>query len=130
MSMNDPLANALSSILNSERIARNIVYVSPVSKMLKKILEIMNDEGYIGGFKEIDDGKGKLMEVNLLGKINRCGVIKPRLALKKDQFERYEKRYTPAKGFGILIVSTVQGLLTHEQAKEKGLGGKLIAYCY
>ncbi len=130
MSLNDPLANALSLMINSERIARNIAHVKPVSKMIKTVLEIIKTHGYIGDLKEIDDGRGKILEVNLLGKINKAGVIKPRFALKKDEFEKYEKRYLPAKGFGILIVSTNQGLLTHEEAKKKNLGGKLIAYCY
>lgn len=130
MSLNDPLANALSLIINSERIARNIAHVKPVSKMIKTVLEIIKTHGYIGDFKEIDDGKGKIIEINLLGKINKAGVIKPRFSLKKDGFEKYEKRYLPAKGFGILIVSTTKGILSHEEAKKNNLGGKLIAYCY
>ena len=130
MSLNDPLANALSHILNSEKGAKNLAHVRPVSKMLQKLLEIFKDNGYIGDFKEIEDGKGKVMEINLLGKINKVGVIKPRFALKKDEFEKYEKRYLPAKGFGLLFVSTTKGILTHEQAKKNNLGGKLIAYCY
>ena len=44
--------------------------------------------------------------------------------------EKYEKRYLPAKQFGILIISTPKGLMTHVQAMDKKTGGKLIAYCY
>jgi len=36
----------------------------------------------------------------------------------------------PAKGFGIILVSTNQGILVHSQAREKNLGGRLLAYCY
>ena len=58
------------------------------------------------------------------------GAIKPRFAVKATEYEKFEKRYLPAKGFGILIVSTVKGLMTHYEAKQQGLGGRLIAYCY
>ena len=130
MSMNDPLANALSHLLNSEKNAKSEAYLSPASKMLKCVLEIMNTEGYIGNYVEIDDGKGKTVKVNLLGKINRCGVIKPRYSLQKAELEKYEKRYLPARGFGLLIISTTKGIITHDEAKKKGLGGRLVAYCY
>ena len=66
----------------------------------------------------------------MLGTINKCGVIKPRLGVKKNNFEKFEKRYLPSKDFGFLIVSTSKGLMVHNEAKEKGVGGNLIAYCY
>ena len=66
----------------------------------------------------------------MAGSINKCGVIKPRFSVKKNEYEKFEKRYLPAHGFGIIIVSTPKGLMMHDEAIEKGLGGKLIAYCY
>jgi len=130
MSMNDPIANALSSIFNSESKAKNTVMLKPSSQLLKKVLQIMHDQGYIGEFKEIEDGKGNVIEVNLIGKINKCGVIKPRYSLDKLGFEKFEKRYLPAKDFGVIIVSTNKGIVSHYDAKKEGIGGKLIAYCY
>ena len=70
------------------------------------------------------------MKINLIGSINKCGVVKPRFSVKKNDFEKYEKRYLPAQNFGILIVSTSQGIMTNYEAKEKNLGGKLLAYVY
>jgi small subunit ribosomal protein S8 len=130
MTLNDPLANALSHLLNCEQDAKSEAYVKPATKMLRTVLDILKDEGYVGSCTEIDDGKSKIMKVSLLGKINRCNVIKPRFAIAKQSFEKYEKRFLPARGFGVLIVSTNQGLMTHASARAKGIGGKLIAYCY
>ena len=130
MVLNDTLANALSKILNAEKIGKRSCEIKPISKVINKVLEIMGDFQYIGSSKEFEDGKGNLLEINLIGKINKCGAIKPRSAVKKDGFEKFEKRYLPAKGFGILIVSTVNGITTHEEAVKKGVGGKLIAYVY
>ena len=128
--LNDPLAAALSKILNAEKRSKKEVLVKPISKTIKTILAIMNENNFIGSFEEIEDGKGNFIKINLLGNINKCGVIKPRFSTKKDQFEKWEKRYLPAKDFGIVIISTPLGIMTHNQAKEKNTGGKLLAYCY
>jgi len=130
MALNDTLANALSKILSDEKIGRSESEVRPSSKIIKIVLEIMKDNGYIGAFEEIEDGRGNSIKVNLLGKINKCGVIKPRYSLKKDQFEKFEKRYLLAKGMGILIMTTPSGILVHSEAKKKNTGGRLMAYCY
>lgn len=128
--LNDPLANVLSYINNHERLGRKEITVANNSKIIRKVLEILNANNYLGVYSEIDDGKGKLLNINLLGNINKIGVIKPRFNVKKDQYEKFEKRYLPAKDFGIIIVSTSKGMMIHNDAKEKGLGGRLICYCY
>ncbi len=129
MVMNDPLANVLSNILNHERVTKKECLVSPSSKVIRAVLQIMQDNQYIGSFDYADESK-KALKVSLIGKINKCGVIKPRHSVKKDNFEKFEKRYLPAKDFGILILTTSQGIMTHYDAKKKQIGGKLLAYCY
>lgn len=130
MSMNDPLASVMSGILNHERSGKGTIFVRPDSKVIRMVLEIMNEEGYIGASEPVEDGRAGMLKVNLLGAINRCGTIKPRYAVRVGGFEKYEKRYLPAIDFGILIISTSKGLMTHQKAKKEGFGGKLIAYCY
>lgn len=126
----DPLANVLSNIENHERARKREVVVSPVSKLIIDVLRIMRDEGFIGGFEFIDKGKAGMIKVTLIGKVNRCGVVRPRHAVKWGEFERWEKRYLPASGFGLLVVSTQVGTMSHREAREKGLGGRLLAYVY
>ena len=128
--LNDPLAAAMAKILNAERVSKREVSVKPASKIFKRILTIMNDNQFIGSYEEVVDGKGGIIKVNLLGNINKCGVIKPRFASKNTEFEKWEKRYLPAKDFGIIVVSTPLGIMTHIEAKEKNTGGRLLAYCY
>lgn len=130
MSLNDPLANALSSLLNAEKTGKNECIIKPISKIIKKVFTIMKENTYIGDFREINDLRGNYIKINLLGKINKIGVIKPRFAVKHDRYEKFEKRYLLAKDFGIIIVSTSTGMMTHTEAKKKGIGGRLIAYCY
>ena len=129
MTLNDPLSNVLSHILNCEKAGKKECIVKPSSNTIKKVLQIMKENKYIGDFKEEGGVKGYL-KINLLGRINKCGVVKPRYSVKKDQIEKYEKRFLPAKDFGIIIISTNQGLITHHKAKEKDLGGRLVSYVY
>lgn len=130
MTLNDPIANVFSIILNAERISRTECIIRPVSKIIRKILKILNDNMYIGEIEDISEARGNIVKINLLGNINKCGVIKPNYTIKKKEFEKFEKRYLPAKDFGIIIISTSKGLMTHKEAREKGIGGKLLVYCY
>lgn len=128
--MNDPLANALSTILNYDRLGRKECLVHPAPKITRQVLAIMNQQGYIGMAEEVTGSRGGVLKVNLLGNLNRCGVVKPRFAVTMAEYEKFEKRFLPAKGVGFLIVSTIKGLMTNDEAKSKNLGGRLIAYCY
>jgi len=126
----DPLSNALTAIKNNEHEGLLSVVIRPASSLIKEVLKIMQKKGYIGEFEYIENGRGGVFKVSMRGQINECGSIRPRYAVSKNEFEKFEKRYLPANGFGILIVSTTQGIMTHEEAKEKGIGGRLLAYVY
>lgn len=130
MSLNDPLANALSMILNAIKVGKAECTIKPSSKLVRTVFDIMKKNNYVKNYKIIEDGKGNFIKLKLEGNINKCGVIKPRFSVKGKDFEKYEKRFLLAKDFGILIISTSKGIMTHTEAKEKNLGGRLIAYCY
>ncbi len=127
---NDPLAAALAKILNAEKVGKREVLIKPASKLIKEVLALMNNHSYVGSYEEIEDEKGNVLKLNLLGNVNKCGVVKPRFSTKNNTYEKWEKRYLPSKDFGIIVVSTSKGIMTHYQAKEKKVGGKLLAYCY
>ena len=128
--MNDTLATALSVINNYDKTGKKEVVINPISKVIEVVLTIFNEQGYVGSYEKITENKGGFLKLNLLGNINKCGVIKPRFAASTNDFEKFEKRYLPAKGVGFLIVSTNQGMMTQYEAFEKKLGGRLIAFCY
>lgn len=130
MSLNDPLSNVLSQINSYEKIGKKELITLNNSKVIKQVLSIMQEYKYLGGFDEIKDSKGDSLKIYLLGSINKTGVIKPRFSVKKETYEKFEKRFLPAKDFGLLIVSTPEGMMAHIEAKKKGFGGKLISYCY
>lgn len=126
----DILADALSSITNAEMRGKKEVAITPVSKLILNVIEIMKKEKYIEDYEIIENNRGNGAIIRLKGAINKCGVIKPRFSVKFEDWEKWERRFLPAKDFGILIVSTPEGVMAHHEAKGKGLGGVLIAYVY
>ncbi|MCL2712114.1 MAG: 30S ribosomal protein S8 [Methanomassiliicoccaceae archaeon] len=126
----DPLNDAMSVMKNASSIGKSECSVSPSSKLIGRVLKVMQDHGYIDQFEYIEDGRAGKFRVAMKGAINNCGVIKPRYSVKVNDLEKFEARFLPAQDFGVLIISTTEGVITHTRAKELGIGGKLLAYVY
>lgn len=129
MALNDSLADALSKINHYASLWKSEVVLKK-SKLLTQVLKLLQEFNYVGAIEEIEDGKQGLLKVQLPGTINKCGVIKPRYETGVADLEKFERRFLPAKDFGVLILSTHKGLKAHAQATEENLGGVVIAYCY
>ena len=76
------------------------------------------------------DKLGGKIRIQLLGKINKCGVVSPRFAVAKSDYSLWERRFLPAVGIGILVVSTSKGIMTHTDAEKLNEGGRLLGYVY
>jgi len=126
----DPLNDAMATIRNAELAGKGECNVRPASKLIGRVLTVMQDSGYVTGFDRVDDGRGGIFRIRLKGSINQCGVIKPRFSVKRTDLDKYEARYLPAQDFGVLILTTTAGVIGHARAKELGVGGKLLAYVY
>ena len=129
MTLNDPISNALVNIKNNETAAKKECTLRPASKLLQRILEVLKENGYIEGFERTGSEKAEF-RIKLAGRINECKAIKPRYAVSKDGFEKFEKRYLPSRDIGMLVVSTSQGIFSHKEAKKRSIGGRLLAYVY
>ncbi|MEE6245989.1 MAG: 30S ribosomal protein S8 [Thermoproteota archaeon] len=124
------LANLFSNIYNSEMRNKRECLVIPSSNLATKVLETIQNSNYIGEFEQIDDNRGGKYRIQLVGKINRCGVISPRFPVKNQDYGPWERQYLPAVGIGILIVSTPNGVMSHVEAQNQNIGGRLIGYVY
>ena len=129
MALNDPIADSLSKINNAVKGLHSFVILKK-SKLLMSLLVQLKAHDYVGEIEEIQDNKQGMVKVHLIGNINKCNVIKPRYPIKVEELESYERKYLPAKDFGILLITTNKGILTQEGAKEQNVGGALLAYCY
>jgi small subunit ribosomal protein S8 len=128
--MMDTLANGLTTILNNEMRNKRECIISPASKLLGRILRIIQLNGYVGEFEFIDDGRTGKFKVQLMGRINKCGAVRPRFSVKVNEFEMWEKKFLPSRDVGMLIISTSRGVLSHREAMEKDIGGRLLAFVY
>ena len=121
----DIVSDALNKVMNARRAGKESISVAHHSKFLLSVLAIAKLKGYIKGYKVEDN----ILNIQI-GNITGCKAIKPRFIVKSDEMQKYEDRYLPAKGIGIIIISTNEGLMTHQTAQDKNLGGSLIAYIF
>jgi small subunit ribosomal protein S8 len=121
----DIVADTLNMVLNANKAGKKIIEVRRYSKFLLSVLAIAKLKNYIKDYK-IENSVLKIEIANL----HQCGAIKPRFTVNSKEIESFISRYLPAKNIGVLIVSTPKGLMTHQTAIEKKIGGSLIAYFY
>ena len=121
----DIIADALNKMINAARAGKTALSVSRYSKLLLSILAIAKLKDYVKNYRV----ENNILNIEI-GKLNSCKAIKPRFVIGADEIEKYVKRYLPAKDIGIIVISTSQGLMTHNTAQEKNIGGSLLAYFY
>ncbi|MFG1519068.1 MAG: 30S ribosomal protein S8 [Thermoplasmataceae archaeon] len=126
----DPLNDIINQIKNASKIGIHQIEVSPAARMTGRVLRVMQDYNYLKSFEVIEDRMGSKFKITLSDTINNCGVIKPRFPVKIKTLEKYESRYLPAQDFGIIIMTTTRGVMSHVEARKNGLGGKLLAWIY
>jgi len=130
MARQNTIADGMCTLKNAADGGKSSCIIEPASKLLGSMFRCMQDGGYINGFEFIEDGRGGQLHVHLNGKINKCGAITPRYSVQHSELEYWEVRYLPGKNFGMLILSTSMGVITHEQARKEGIGGELLGYVY
>jgi len=127
--MTDIVANMLTNIKNADLQKQNEVLIQ-VNGLLKEILLVLKEEKYIKDYELTKTTRGEFAKVTLAGKINYCASIKPRSPFNKQNYIWWEQRYLLAKDLGRIILSTSRGIITHIQAKQKGIGGIVVAVVY
>ncbi|TYB31328.1 MAG: 30S ribosomal protein S8 [Candidatus Mcinerneyibacterium aminivorans] len=137
MVMTDTIADMLTRIRNGFKAKHEFVTV-PVSNFKKSILDLLEKEGYIDGYQEIDakDGNYKLLNIKLKyfgNERNKKSVIQGIEKVSKPGLKKYVKKDEMPRvkdGLGIAIVSTSKGIMTEKQARKYGVGGEIICYVY
>jgi len=125
----DLLSDMMSGIKNGDNVGKKETVI-PASKLLRDVLKVLQKHEFVGNFEFVDDGRGGKFRIQLKGSVNNCGSVRPRYAVRLNEYEKFEHRFLPAAGFGLLIVSTSKGVMTHDDAKKQKVGGKLLAFVY
>lgn len=133
MTMSDPIADMLSRIRNANTAKHDAVDV-PASKMKLAIADILANEGYIKGFKTIEDGHIKTIRIDLkYGKDKNEKVISGIKKISKPGLRVYAATDELPKvlgGLGIAIISTNKGIITDREARKLNVGGEVIAFIW
>ncbi|KAK6137978.1 hypothetical protein DH2020_028276 [Rehmannia glutinosa] len=115
---------ALKSMYNAEKRGKRQVMIRPSSKVVIKFLLVMQKHGYIGEFEYVDDHRSGKIVVELNGRLNKCGVISPRFDVGVKEIEPWTARLLPSRQFGYIVLTTSAGIMDHEEARRKNVGGK------
>jgi small subunit ribosomal protein S8 len=136
MTMTDPIADMLTRLRNANA-AYHDTAIMPSSKLKTHIAEILQQEGYIAGWRVADVEKDghtfKQLVVDLKYGPNRERSIAGLRRVSKPGLRVYAKSNSLPKvlgGLGVAIISTSAGLLTDKQATKRGVGGEVLAYVW
>lgn len=124
------LADALRTLSNAEKRGKRQVLLRPSSKVIIKFLMQMQKHGYIGEFTVVDDHRSGKIVVDLNGRINKCGVISPRFDVAVVELEKWVNNLLPSRHFGYVILTTSVGIIDHEEARIRNVGGKVLGFFY
>lgn len=124
------LADALKTMSNAEKRGKRQVLLRPSSKVIIKFLQVMQSHGYIGEFEVVDDHRSGKIVVNLIGRINKCGVVSPRFDIRLKDMEKWVSSLLPSRRFGHIVLTTAYGIMDHEEARKKHTGGKILGFFY
>jgi small subunit ribosomal protein S8 len=126
--MTDPIADMLTRIRNANMIRVEKVDI-PASKLKLEIIKIMKERGFIKGYKVLKDRKQGILRVSLKYTNNGERIISGLKRISKPGRRIYAgKDEIPSAmgGYGVVILSTSQGIFTDDVCREKGIGGEVL----
>ena len=129
MSMSDPIADLLTRIRTAQMVAKTTVSI-PSSKVKIAIAAVLQEEGYIDGYKVVaEGGKSELVialkyyagrpVIERIERVSRPGL---RVYRGSDAIPQVQN------GLGVAIVTTPQGVMTDRKARATGVGGEVLCY--
>ena len=124
------LADALKTLSNAEKRGMRQVLLRPSSRVIVRVLLQMQKHGYRGEFTIVDDHRAGKIVVELNGRLNKCGVISPRFDIQVGEIEQWVTNTLPSRHIGYLVLTTSSGIMTHEEARIRGVGGKILGFFY
>lgn len=132
MSMSDPLGDMLARIRNGQRAGKAVIRV-PASRHKASVLGVMQDEGYIRGYKEVDMGNNKKeFEVELKYDQGEPVIKKMRRVSRPGRRVYFGANDLPRfyGGLGITVVSTPQGVMADYKARSNKVGGEVLCQVF
>ena len=132
MTMTDPIADMLTRIRNANIVKHESLEI-PASNIKRDIAEILKNEGFIKNVEYVEDDKQNIIRVFLKYGQNDERVITGLKRISKPGLRVYAKKDELPKvlnGLGVALISTSEGVLTDKEARNKNVGGEVLAYVW
>jgi small subunit ribosomal protein S8 len=130
--MTDPIADMLTRIRNAT-MRRHQYVAMPASKVKREIARILQEEGYIDGYEELEDGFRQSIRLKLRYTPQRESVITHLERVSRPGRRVYSKRNDipwVLQGMGVTILTTPKGVMTGRQARRENTGGEVICHVW
>src|SRR5215218_10998960 len=130
MTMTDPIADMLTRIRNGNVQYHDVVRM-PSSKQKEALAVILQQEGFISGFRVKDnEGRpGRTLEIDMQYLNDRTRSILGLRRVSKPGLRVYsqaDKLPRVLGGLGVAVLSTSHGLMTDREARERRVGGEVL----
>jgi small subunit ribosomal protein S8 len=132
MAVNDPIADFLTRIRNAQ-MAKHDAAEMPHSKMKVEVARILKEQGYINDFAVEPTPVGESIRIELKYTQDREPVITGMQRVSRPGRRRFVRNAEVPRvlgGMGTAIVSTSRGVMSGHEAKQRGVGGEVVAYVW
>ena len=128
----DPIADLLTRVRNAG-MARHESVLVPVSKMKQSVANILKEEGFIRDVETVKGGQWPMLRLRLLPSVRNQPSIRGLKRISRPGLRVYVNREDIPKvygGLGVAIMSTSQGVMSGQDARNRGIGGEVLCYVW
>ena len=128
----DPIADLLTRVRNAG-MARHESVLVPVSKMKQSVANILKEEGFIRDVETVKSGQWPMLRLRLLPSVRNQASIRGLKRISRPGLRVYVNREDIPKvygGLGVAIMSTSQGVMSGQDARNRGIGGEVLCYVW
>ena len=132
MAITDPIGDLITRIRNGQLRGMAKIH-SPNSRQRVRVLDVLQAEGFIRGYAEVEF-KGGRRELEIELKYHEGRPVIRELKRVSTPGRRVYASVTELRphrnGLGLSIVSTPQGVMTDSHAREKNVGGEVLCHVF
>ena len=128
----DPIADLLTRVRNAG-MARHESVLIPVSKMKQSLANILKEEGFIRDVEMVKSGQWPMLRLRLLPSVRNQASIRGLKRISRPGLRVYANRDNIPRvygGLGVAILSTSQGVMSGQDARNRGIGGEVLCYVW
>ncbi|SVB66901.1 uncharacterized protein METZ01_LOCUS219755, partial [marine metagenome] len=128
----DPIADLLTRVRNAG-MARHESVLIPVSKMKQSLANILKEEGFIRDVETVKSGQWPMLRLRLLPSVRNQASIRGLKRISRPGLRVYVDRENIPRvygGLGVAILSTSQGVMSGQDARNRGIGGEVLCYVW